>query len=391
MLLVVAAVLSATSGMARADDPAADFTADAKLFYRVVACGGSDALPATVDATLVDRHCAIMAKRYDEFQKTFAVPAAAFFQPLRPTDLPTTVVYPFGGGDLGSALVTYPDARDITTISLEHAGDPTRLARLPKGPLREALSNYRDAIDGLLELHDSTSENMRKLEVGGIPGQLSFHITGMTAMGYEPVKLQFFAVNDDGTLHYYTQAEVDAFGKKVAHKIKEGWVDTDFSPAFTNMELQFRKAGDAKAPLVTHRHIAFNLGDKAFKGSGLEKYLTAKGKIAAMTKAASYLIWNDGFSGIRDYLLANMQWMVSDSTGIAPNKAKKAGFVQTTFGTFTGAFLDEADKHVSEAMVEMWKTQPRRRLPFRYGYPDTDKHVHLMITAPKPPKEDPKK
>jgi hypothetical protein len=390
MFLAVASVVAALSGVARADD-AADFTADAKLYYRVVACGGSDAVPTTIDQSTVDKHCAVMAKRYEDFKKTYADPAEAFFAPLRPKDLPTTVVYPFGGGDLASALVTYPNATDITTISLEHAGDPTRLGKLDKAKLRDALGNYRAAIDGLLALHDSTSENMRKLEVGGIPGQLSFHITGMTAMGFEPVKLTFFTINDDGTLHYLTQAEIDAVAKKTAKKIKGGWVDTDFSPAFTNMELQFRKAGDAKAPLVTHRHIAFNLGDKAFKGSGLEKYLTAKGKIAAMTKAASYLIWNDGFSGIRDYLLANMQWMVSDSTGIAPNKAKKAGFVQTTFGTFTGAFLDEADKHVSEAMVEMWKTQPRRRLPFRYGYPDTDKHVHLMITAPKPPKEDPKK
>jgi hypothetical protein len=376
------AVLTATSGVAAADEPA-DFTGDAKLFYRVVACGGSDPVPAGVDQALVDRHCEIMAKRYDEFHKTYSTPAEAFFAPLRPADLPTTVVYPFGGGDLGSALVTYPNARDITTISLEHAGDPSRLAKLSKNQLRESLSNYRDAIDGLLELHDSTSENMRKLEVGGIPGQLSFHITGMTAMGYEPVKLLFFSVNDDGTLHYYTQAEIDAFGKKIAKKIKGGWVDTDFSPAFTNMELTFRKAGDPNAPLVVHRHIAWNLGNKAYKGSGLEKYLEAKGKIAAMTKAASYLIWNDGFSGVRDFLLNHMTWMVSDSTGIAPRYAKKFNFTQKTYGTFTGAFLDDADPNVSDAMVKMWADQPKRHLPFRYGYPDKDKHVHLMITEPK--------
>src|SRR4029077_14783483 len=117
----------------------------------------------------------------------------------------------------------------------------------------------------------------------------------------------------------------------------------------------------------------------------LEKYLATKGKIVAMTKAASYLIWIDGFSGIRDYLLANMAWMASDSTGIAPRAAKKASFKQTTFGTFTGAFLEEADKNVSDAMVEMWKTQPHRKLAFRYGYPDIDKHVHLVITEPAPP------
>jgi hypothetical protein len=301
---------------------------------------------------------------------------------VRPAGLPTTVVYPFGGGDLASALVTYPDARDITTISLEHSGDPTRLAKLTKNQLRESLGNYRAAIDGLLSLHDSTTENMLKLEQGGIPGQLSFHITGMRAMGYEPVALKFFKLEDDGSIHYYSQSDIDALAKKKAKKIKSKWVDTDFSEAFNNMELTFRKAGDAKAPLIVHRHIAWNLGDKAFKDSPLDKYLLAKGKVVALTKAASYLIWDGGFSAIRSYLLANMVWMASDSTGIPPYYARKAGFKQTTYGLFTGPFLEEANKDAGEAMVKLWDSQPKRKLPFRYGYPDMDKHVHLMITAP---------
>ena len=99
MFLAVASVVAALSGVARAED-AADFTADAKLYYRVVACGGSDAVPKTIDQSTVDKHCAVMAKRYEDFKKTYADPAEAFFAPLRPKDLPTTVVYPFGGGDL---------------------------------------------------------------------------------------------------------------------------------------------------------------------------------------------------------------------------------------------------------------------------------------------------
>jgi hypothetical protein len=393
MLLAGVAVLALAAGTtsARAED-GKDFIDDAKLFYRVVSCGGSDPVPADLDTATVDKHCAAMAKLYDEWQKTYAKPAAEFFATVRPAGLPTHVVYPFGGGDLGSALVTYPDARDITTISLEHAGDPTRVAHMKKAQLATTLYNFRAAIDGLLTLHDSTSENMMKLESGGIPGQLSFHITGMTAMGYEPVSLKFFTFGDDGSIHYLTQTEIDALAKKKAKRIKSKWVDTDFSEAFDHMELTFRKAGDAKAPLVVHRHLAWNLGDKAFKGSPLEKYLLAKGKVVAMTKAASYLIWEGGFSGIRDYLLANMVWMASDATGIAPRTAKKAGFTQTTYGMFTGAFLDEADKDTSEAMVKLWASQPHRKLPFRYGYPDHDKHVHLMITAPaEPAAPDPKK
>src|SRR5262249_52453619 len=205
--------------------------------------------------------------------------------------------------------VTFPDAREITTISLEHAGDPTRLAKLDKKQLRSALAEFRAASEGLLALYDSTSENMRKLERGGIPGQLSFHITGMTALGFEPVSLKFFTLDESGGVHYLTKPEIDALATKTAKKVKGGWVDTDFSEAFTNMELSFRKAGDPKAPVIIHRHIAANLADKSFKGSPLEKYLVGKGKVVALTKAASYLMWEDGFSKIRDYLTANMVWM----------------------------------------------------------------------------------
>lgn len=384
VVAVVAALLGASS-VAQAEE-AADYIADARLFHRIVACGPGDPFPPTIDAATVDKHCAEMAKRYESFRAKYLTPAGEFFAKLRPTGLPTTVVYPFGGGDLASALVTYPDAREITTISLEHAGDPTRLATLNKAKLREALANYRAAVAGLLSLNDSTSENMRKLEKGGIPGQLSFHMTGLTAHGYQPVSLKYFTLNPDGSIHYLTKTEIDALAPKKAKKKKGGWVDTDFSEAFTNMELTFVKTADPTGPKLVHRHIAANLANTAFTGSPLEKHLLAKGKVVALTKAASYLIWNSGFSGIQNYLLANMVWMASDATGIAPRAAKKAGFSQTTYGTFTGAFLEEADPTISEAMVKMWASQPRRKLPFRYGYPDAEKHVHMMITAPEPTK-----
>ena len=293
------------------------------------------------------------------------------------------MVYPFGGGDLMSALVTFPDAKEITTISLEHAGDPTRLGKLDnKGKLATALANYRNGSSGLLTLHDSTSENMRKLEKGAIPGQLSFHLTGMAVNGYEPVSLKFFKLADDGKIVYLEKADYEALANKIAKKVKGSWVDTDWSEAYNHMELVMRKAGDPKAPLVTHRHIAWNLNDGGFGGSALEKHLLAKGKVAALTKAASYLIWGGGFSGIRDYLLANLTWMASDATGIPPRHAKKAGFEQVTYGTFKGPFLEDADVNIGAEMAKMWATQPRRKLPFRYGYPDSEKNLHLMITKP---------
>lgn len=376
--LVVSLALCAVAAPARAEDPR-DFAPEAKLMYRAVACGGDAALPAELDARLIDKHCQTVAPWFAKLHRTYVDPATPFLAGLRPAGLPTTVVYPFGGGDLLSALVTYPDAAEITTISLEHAGDPSRLLGATPRQLKSALATYRGALRELFAHHDSASENMRKLERGAVPGQLGFFLAALVALGYEPVALRFFTINSDGSLHYLTATEIAA-SRGVAKRKRRSWVDTDFAPAYTNSELVFRKVGDASGRLITHRHIAADLSDKPLAGSPLWAYLQARGPIVAMTKAASYLLWLGSFSTIRGYLLDRAQWMISDATGIPPRFARKAGFTQTTYGRFAGSYLP-AGAGDNDAFRALWANQPRRALPFRYGYPDSEGRYHLMVTA----------
>ena len=64
--------------------------------------------------------------------------------------------------------------------------------------------------------------------------------------------------------------------------------------------------------------------------------------------------------------------------------ADPAGFEQVTYGDFTGPYFVIDEKNTRAEFVKLWKTQPHRDLPFRFGYPDNAKHNHLMITRPKP-------
>jgi len=392
-LTIAAALASAASARADAGakpappplsgGPAKDFIGDAKLFYRVVACGSDDALPAGFDAAIVDAHCKEMQEREQRYRDKYITPASEFFATVRPPGLPTTVVYPFGGGDLATALIVYPEAREITTLSLEHPGDPTRLAGLDKKHLKSSLALFRDVIKGLLVNNDSASTNMMKLERGPIPGQLAFFMTGLAVLGYEPVSLRYFKLDDKGGVVYLSDSDINAMSGTRAKKKKGSWVDTDYSQAFEFMELSFRKKGDAGAPVIVHRHFAANLADGKLKDSPLLAHLEAKGRVAALTKAASYLLWLGDFKVIRDYLLDHMVWMVSDSTGVPPRYAKKKGFAQTTYGNFDGSYLEAGDGD-NDAFRTLWKSQPHRKLPFRFGYPDSAGNVHLVITAPKP-------
>jgi hypothetical protein len=359
-----------------------------RLLYRVVACGGDEPLPPTLDAAAVDEYCKWLLPKIATYQTTYVAKARPFLAAHRPADLPTTVVYPFGGGDLLSALLTYPDGLEFTTLSLEHAGDPRRLKDLDKAHLSQNLAEIHRRTAGLFTYAESTSENMMQLEKSDIPGQLAFFVVGLAAHGYEPVSLRYFRLEPDGGVHYLTAEEIAADEKTKAQRLNRTWVSPEFSVVFSNSEIVFRPKGK-EGPLRVHRHIAVNLSDESLrKDPSALKHLEAKGTVSAMTKAASYLLWAEGFSKIKNYLLGHMAFMFSDSTGIPPSDAAKAGFEMETYGKFSASFL-VARASVGDEFKKLWAGQPYRELNFRYGYPDKAGEHHLLITRPKA-KEAPK-
>jgi hypothetical protein len=361
---------------------AEDFAAEAKLLYRVVACSGNAVLPANLDPQIVARHCQPLEARMARYRRVYLARAKPFLAALRPSGLPDTVIYPFGGGDLLAALTTYPDARRITTLSLELSGDPRRITTMDNTRLDQSLDLVGHNVGGLLAANDSTSETLMDTQQGDLPGQLSYFLVALAVHEYEPVSLRYFRVEADGSLHYYTAGEVRALETRIAHARHGEWTSPDFSEAFANSELVFRPA-NGPGPLRIHRHIGANLRDRSLKKNvGILRYLESQGRISAMTKAASYCLWNPRFSLIRNYLLANMVFMISDGTGIPPEFARQAGFIQETYGSFQGAmcFDDCPSTTYNDQFQDLWASQPRRNLNFRYGYVDSKSSNHLLVT-----------
>jgi hypothetical protein len=306
-----------------------------------------------------------------------------------PKDVPKTVVYPFGGGDLLSALVAFPDATEITTISLELAGDPRRLRTLSPAALERSLGALRAEIGGLISVGSNTSENLSNQQRNDLPGQVSSFLLGLVAGGYEPVSMRYFTLDDAGAIHYLSQAEIDELDdqakKTRPRSLKHDWLPPSFSHAFANVEIRYRKLGQPDGEVRVHRHIGWNLGDPYLgKHPELVRHLENKGRVTMLTKGASYLLYRGDFSVIRGYMLDHLAWMLSDSTGIPPTYAKPAGMVQETYGHYAGAFLESAgDNRHDEALIALFQSQKTRRLPFRFGYVDKDKQAHLVVTRPR--------
>jgi hypothetical protein len=368
-----APVVSASASAPAAPEPAVeglDFLPQVRVLFRVAACGPSGDIPARFDAAVVERHCTELGHATDEYRKSWVDVAEPFLASLRPKDLPEVVVYPFGGGDLVSALATFPDATEITTISLEPAGDVRPIDRLGADRLAHELGEHRSHLERLFEKAHSRTDNLDKESKTELPGEIVFALAALVVHGAEPTGLRYFRLKADGTVAYVTQADLDA----AAHHPNE------LRNLFQNAELRFRARQGGRERVV--RHIAYNLDDSHLRADGsLLAHLNAKGKVAAMTKAASHLLWNDHFSLIRGWLIEHTDWMISDSTGIPPRFAVPAGFVQDTFGTFDGpAPFGLLDKRDGDDLKRLFKSEPARELAFRYGYPDETGHAHLLVT-----------
>lgn len=407
----VAGSTAAATSPPRAPAPAApsaraahgdDFAAEVALLHRIGACGNDAPLAAPLPRKVIDRHCAAMKRRYASYKRAWSDRAGTFIAALRPADLPPVAVYPFGGGDLSSALTVFPDASEITTLSLEAAGDIRGIAAVPPRRLGEDLTSIGHDIGRLYQAAHSTTKTLQSAARSSVPGTIMFALAALAVHGHEPLSLRYFDIEPDGSLRYLTGAELDdrvraalaadapppapgaARRKPPRKKPGKGTVYRAWKlqeSIFANAEITYRPAADPAAPPRTYRHIVANLDDEHLGADGrVLAHLERKGKVAVMTKAASFLLWYDDFSLIRQYLIDHLAWMISDASGIPPRYAEPAGLEQITYGTFVDAYFIKDPNNVRAEMKRLWKRNPPRDLPFRFGYPDAEEHPHLMVT-----------
>jgi hypothetical protein len=294
-----------------------------------------------------------------------------------PANAPKTVVYPFAGGDLSTALTVYPDADEITTLSLEPAGDPRALSRLDDKQVRSALSVVAKELSSLYRSSYSKTMNMiGAMRSAKLPTQLIFSLSALAIHGYEPTSMRYFRLTKEGDIQYLTDADFAAIDKITD--------DGKRNAELANVEIKFKKKGGTKEQ--TYRHILANLDDKhlAEDGSALA-HLEKKGGVAAMTKAASYLLSFTNFTTMRKYIIDHVEWMVSDSTGLPPKYGTPAGFEYEVYGTYEASNM-KAGNEVTPQWVALYKHQPKRPLPFRFGYPDHKWRGHLVVMRRAPKK-----
>lgn len=331
----------------------------------------ADGSAAKIKPEVYTAHCKALRAAQDDYKKQWLSSASDFFKANVPAGLPKTVVYPFAGGDLATALAVYPDADEITTISLEPAGDPRALGRLSEAELKAALPGVSKELTSLYRFnYEKTMDMIGAMTSARLPTQLIFSLSALWIHGYELTGMRYFTLTPEGDVHYLTPDEVKKLDA-ITNVLKR-------NREYSNVELRFRKKGGHEQ---IYRHLLANLDDEHLKAApSTLAYLEKKGRIAGMTKAASYLLTFDNFKGMRKYIIDHVEWMVSDSTGLAPKYGTPAGFEYEMWGQYEVSNMPEG-KWITPQWTALYAAQPKRPLKFRFGYPSgSPKHTaHLII------------
>jgi hypothetical protein len=291
---------------AAAEEEPADLSSEARSLYDLLACQGK--VPPGLDASAVKAFCARLGPAMARHDERVRRPLEALLAPLRPARVPSAVVYPLAGADLLGALETFPEARNITTVSSEPAGDPRVLLGLHQ-PAR-----LRAALDALFADAERLLRGEPGVRAQGPQGILPLLILALAADGDEPVGLRYFRVEPAGTLRYLSKGELAA--------------KAPLDP-FASCEVSFLRRGVAQggAPRVV-RHLAADLSDRAVAADpGPIAHLASKGDVGVVLRGADALAGDD-HARLRGLLMKRGAFLVSDGTGPSAEQFRQAGLQQ---------------------------------------------------------------
>jgi len=236
-----------------------------------------------------------------------------------------TMYYMFSGPDFLYAHAFFPNANTYILAGLEPVGQVPDLSRMNADALNANLGALRDSMSTLLVTHYFVTEEM-KSELGR-----------NSLTGTVPIIYVFLA----------------RLGCTV--------VDTTYirNPA-EGVKITFNHGGGPQT-------LYYFKTDLSGGGSTFLRWCASHGSGVSVIKAASYLMHNEGFSGVRNFLLEHSTFIVQDDSGIPVRSFGKNWQLE-----FYGRFIPHGEKfgkYDQQALAEIYhRNPPPPELGFAFGY-----------------------
>ena len=266
-----------------------------------------------------------------------------------------TVFYPFSGPDVLYADTLFPNSKVLLMAGLEPVGTMPDLADLQdKGKLDDYLGQVKTSLFTILAASFFKTKDMKndfnnQLVDGLMPAMAVF----IGRQGYSIEALQYVTLDHDGTLHPKGEKS-GAPGVQITY-------------------------GGGRTVL----YFQADLGNDGLKSNpGFVRLMQRLGPGVTYLKAASYLLYEDYFSTIRNSILNNSVGVVEDDSGIPFHFFKSSEWDVTPYGNYTGP-IPLFKEHDQPDLTKFYDSTKHAPLPFGSGYKFSASISSLLVAKKK--------
>jgi hypothetical protein len=264
--------------------------------------------------------------------------------------------YPFSGPDFLFASVICPSAETYVLCGLEPAEPLPNLSGLSQAEIESGLSGLHNSVSTIMtSSYFITTEMRSNLEATRFRGVLPIIMAFMARTGY--------SVDSVDTVRLDGNGNVTLAG----------------SSGNTGLMIRFH-SGLSQKRLFYFRQDLSNGGG----GGPLLSYVSRMGRVPTFLKSASYLMHEDGFTNIRDFVLRHSSVIVQDPSGVPFRDFGRFGWDLSLYGNYRGTLAIfsgcQQPDLVAAYSSRRYNVKP---LNFGIGYLLNPETTSLMVARPR--------
>ena len=267
----------------------------------------------------------------------------------------STVFYPFSGPDALYADTLFPNSKVLLMAGLEPVGTMPDLGKLQQdGKLGLYLEQVNTSLFTILSASFFKTKDMKNdFNNQLVDGLMPVMVVFLAREGYTINSIEYVVLGHDGALHRHGETS-GAPGVQITYD-------------------------DGRTLLYFQADLG-NDGQKNNPGFVRLMHRLAPG--ITYLKAASYLLYEDYFSTIRNAILDNSVGVVEDDSGIPLRDFNPAHWEVMPYGDYTGPIDLFKDKYQPD-LNEFYKKTPHQQLAFGSGYKFNASVSSLLVAKKK--------
>jgi hypothetical protein len=274
------------------------------------------------------------------------------------TERRPVMFYMFSGPDFLYADAFFPNASTYVLSGLEPVGPVPDVTKVSRDSLPHVLAHLRSSLNNVLNYSFFVTKDMRrKLGAGQLPGTL-------------PI-LYVFLARSGKTIRDVSLVNLDMNGALLA--------PGEAGSAATAPGAKIVFSGSDGRPQTLY-YFRTDLSDAGVRSSGFLKFCERLGMGDSFVKSASYLMHSQGFSGVRDFLLARSALIVQDDSGIPVRFFDPGAWDLRPFGRYVGPIGIFRNRHQAK-LRELFLSGKPSRLDFGVGYRWRPNESNLLLAV----------